>query len=108
MTYSIIHGENALIPIKEMPAGKTSKHTSFIVGHSESGHNHVLEADKTKDFDIMIENGEIYITNKFEASLVHKKTHDIHETVVVQPGIYKVNRKTEYDPFNKIVRNVFD
>jgi len=108
MNKPIIHGENVLVPIDKMPEGKIEKHTKYIIGHSESGHHHVLEAKKTEEFDIFMENGEIYISSKFESSVVHKKTHDIHETVVVQPGIYKVNRKLEYDPFTKVRRAVFD
>lgn len=104
----IIHGENVLVPINKMPEGKTAKHTTYIVGHSETGHHHVLEAKKGQEFDIFMENGEIYISSKFESSLTHKKTHDIHETVTVAPGIYKVNRKNEYDPFAKVVREVWD
>lgn len=106
MKKPIIHGENALIPIDRMPEGETEKHKSFIVGHSETGHHHVLEA--VKEFDIIVKDGEIYFTNSYEAKVVHKKTHDIHKTVTVAPGIYKVNRKTEYDPFGKVIRRVWD
>lgn len=105
----ILHGENAIIPVDKMPEGLTEKHKSFIVGHSETGHHHVLEAiNKTEEFDIIVKDGEIYFTNKYEAKVTHKKTHDIHETVTVSPGIYKVNRKTEYDPFQKALRAVWD
>jgi hypothetical protein len=104
----IIHGENVLLPIAKAPKGLFKKFKSYIVGHSETGHHHVLEAVKGKEFDIMVDSENIYITSAFESSLVHKKTHDIHETVIVQPGIYKVNRKTEYDPFRKAIRQVWD
>lgn len=108
MNKPILHGENALQPIDEMPKGATEKHTSFIVGHSETGHHHVLETVKGQEFDILVKDGEIYFTNSYEAKVVHKKTHGIHETVTVAPGIYKVNRKTEYDPFQKALRQVWD
>lgn len=109
MKQVIIHGENALIPVDKMPEGKIEKHTSFIVGHSETGHHHVLEStDKKVDFDIFFEGGEMYINTKGPSKLVHKKSHDIHETIEVNPGIYKVNRKTEYDPFLQVRREVWD
>lgn len=109
MNKPILHGENAIVPVDKMPKGKTEKHKTFIVGHSETGHHHVLESiNKTEDFDIIVKDGEIYFTNSYEAKVTHKKTHDIHETVTVAPGIYKVNRKTEYSPFDKVVRNVWD
>lgn len=108
MKKSILHGENALIPIEEMPEGETKSYTKYIVGHSETGHHHLLESVKGKEFDILIRGDDIFISTRFEASVVHQKTQDIHETVIVEPGIYKVNRKTEYDPFQKILRAVYD
>lgn len=104
----IIHGENAIQPIKKLPQGKTEQHTNFIIGHSETGHHHVLEAVKGQEFDILVQDGEIYFTNKYEAKVTHKKAHDIHETLTVAPGVYKVNRKTEYDPFEQVRREVWD
>lgn len=108
MKNPIIHGENVLLPIEKMPEGKIKKRTNYIVGHSETGHHHVLEAVKGQEFDILVQDGEIYFTNSYEAKVTHKKAHDIHETVTVAPGIYKVNRKTEYDPFGKVIRQVWD
>jgi hypothetical protein len=104
----ILHGENAIVPIDKMPVGKTEKHVKYIVGHSETGHHHILEAVKGQEFDIIIKDGEIYFTNKYEAKVTHKKLHEIHETKIVAPGIYKVNRKTEYDPFQQVRRAVWD
>jgi len=104
----ILHGENAIVPIEKMPEGKTKRYTKYIVGHSETGHHHVLEAVRGQEFDILVQDGEIYFTNTFEAKVTHKKLHDIHETKVVAPGIYKVSRKLEYDPFTKVRRAVFD
>lgn len=109
MTKSLIHGENILVPIDNLPKGaKLKAYKSYIVGHSETGHHHVLEAVKGQEFDIFVDGEDIYISSKFEANLVHKKTHEIHKTLVVDPGTYKVNHKTEYDPFLKVRRSVFD
>lgn len=108
MKKPIIHGENGIKPVDKMPEGKAEKHTSFIIGHSETGHHHILEATKGQEFDIIVKDGEIYFTNTYAAKVTHKKTHEIHETVEVNPGVYKVNRKTEYDPFLKAKRQVWD
>lgn len=104
----ILHGENAVIPVDKMPKGESKKYSSFIIGHSETGHHHVLEATKDKKFDIVVKDGEIYFTSNYEAKVVHKKSYDIHETVKVEPGTYKVKRKLEYDPFLKVRREVWD
>ena len=104
----IIHGENVLLPVAKLPKGKKSTHKTFIVGHSETGHHHVLEAEKASKFDIIIKGEDMYVSSKQVTNLVHKKTHDIHKTVKVQPGFYKVIRKNEYDPFQQVIRQVWD
>lgn len=40
MNYAIRHGEVFLLPVDKAPKGKSEKHTTFIVGHSEIGHQH--------------------------------------------------------------------
>ncbi len=104
----IIHGENVFIPVNKMPEGKTTKHKMYIAGHSETGHHHVLES-KT-DFEILEakDNDELYIRLFAPANVVHKKSHEIHETKVLQPGVYKRTFATEYDPFTKVIRRIFD
>lgn len=108
MNQPIIHGENVLIPVSKVPDGEKSTHISYIVGHSETGHHHVLEAEKQSPFDIIINSDEMYISSKQVSNLVHRKTHDIHKTVVVNPGFYRVVRKSEYDPFQQVIRQVWD
>jgi hypothetical protein len=101
---SVMHGENFLVPIDSLPAGATSTAKLYIVGHSESGHNHVLESKA----NITIVDGERAILLKEVGQLFHQKSHDVHETVEIAPGAYQITHKTEYDPFQKVVRAVFD
>jgi len=108
MNQPIIHGENVLIPVEKVPNGKRITTSSYIVGHSETGHHHVLEAEKESPFDIIINGDDMYIASKHVANLVHKKTHNIHKTVTVEPGFYLVKRKSEYDPFQQVIRQVWD
>lgn len=108
MKEPIIHGENVLLPIEKMPEGKVEKYNTFIVGHSETGHHHILEAAKGTEFDIIVSGNDIFFTTTGASKIVHKKSNDIHKTVDVKPGTYKVNRKTEYDPFQKALRQVWD
>jgi hypothetical protein len=103
------HGEVFLQRIDRVPEGRpVKKATELIVGHSESGHHHVLES-KT-DFEVMPgdEKHDLYVRLFEPAELVHKKTFDIHETETIVPGDYAVYQKTEYDPFRQIVRAVYD
>ena len=104
--YAIRHGEVFLEPVADVPASTTKKHKNFIVGHSETGHHHVLESD-TK-YEVITDKDELYLRLFQPAKLVHKKSFDQHKTLDVPAGTYKVHRKTEYDPFQKVIREVWD
>lgn len=108
MNKPLRHGENLLLPVSEMPEGKATSHKSYVVGHSETGHHHVLEA--TKAFDVLLEkkSKELFIELKDSATIVHKKTVNRHNDLTVKPGIYKVIHKLEYDPFTQLMRAVWD
>lgn len=105
-----MHGENMLLPVQELPknAEKIKTGKSFIFAHSETGHNHVIEAEKASDLAVYEFNGQVYIKVNNESKITHKKSFDIHQPIEIMPGIYKVNKKTEYDPFQGIVREVYD
>lgn len=103
---AIRHGEVMLLPVAKLPNGKTKGHTNYIVGHSETGHHHVLES--TTEFDVMLDNAMLYIQLYEPAQLVHKKTVDQHKTLTVPAGTYKILHDTEYDPWSKVIRAVQD
>lgn len=103
------HGEVFLQRIESVPDGRPiAKKKTFTVGHSESGHNHVLESKV--EFEVMEgdDTHDLFVRLFEPANLVHKKSFDIHETQVIVPGDYAVFSKTEYDPFGKVIRRVFD
>jgi hypothetical protein len=103
---SIRHGEIMLIPVGNIPKGKTEKHNKFIVGHSETGHHHVLEGET---FEVTeTEKKELYFRLFKPTDLTHQKTTDKHRTLTVPAGIYKRYHDTEYDPYDKIIRNSKD
>lgn len=105
----LLHGETGLKPVPELPKGKVSKYKMFIAGHSETGHHHILES-KTEFEVLEPENlgDNVFIRLLSPAKVVHKKTFDVHETKTLEPGIYEITHKNEYDPFQKVVRRVFD
>jgi hypothetical protein len=102
----IRHGELLLVSVSKMPEGKTKKTKSLIVGHSETGHHHVVES-KTK-IEWTQYQDRIFFKVSTPTPLIHKKTVDKHKTLIIQPGIYKVIPKQEYDPFRKVMRRVWD
>lgn len=106
MNKAIRHGEVVLTPVTEVPKGKTSKQTSFIVGHSETGHHHVLQGT---EFEVTeISKNELYIRLFQPGKLVHQKQVDKHKTLPVSPGMYKISYKTEYSPWTKLISKVQD
>lgn len=106
------HGEVILKPIQALPEGVTLSETTNkrIVAHSETGHHHILEAEQGKDFKIYTTlDGKTFIELPSEAKLWHQKTgKDVHETHIIQPAIYEVVIKREYDYFKSIIRSVRD
>lgn len=103
------HGEVFLQPVESIPTDrKAEKVKKFIVGHSESGHNHILEADTA--FEVMEgdEKHDLYVRLFEPAKLTHQKSFDIHQAQTIIAGDYAVFQKTEYDPWAKVVRAVYD
>ena len=104
MNKPIRHGENLLVPITKQVRGK--KHTTYIIGHSETGHHHVLES---KEKFVVSESDKEFLIELFSpAKIVHKKQLDKHKTLPVAPGRYRIVKKTEYDPWQGIIREVHD
>ena len=107
MNKTIIHGENVFKPVAKIPEGKVSKHKLFIAGHSESGHHHVIEAKEDIEVteDVL---HNIFVQVFGGAKVVHQKTHEIHETLPLAPGMYQVIPAVEYNPFTKAMERQFD
>jgi len=97
---NIRQGELLLIPVKEnLTGGKIEK--DYVVSHSETGHHHMLMGM------VQVFNNQIIKLDQ-DTQLEHKKSFDRHETITVPSGYYRVVKKTEYDPFLKVIREVHD
>ena len=107
---AITHGELFILPVDKVPEGKTSRHTTLILAHSETGHHHTLISPSKVEFTLteIGDQVERYLTIESLAELVHKKTFDIHETRVLVAGNYRVFIKKEYDVRQQAMRRVFD
>jgi hypothetical protein len=108
MNRPIRQGEVMLLPVQAMPKGDAARYDSFVVGHSETGHHHVLESDT--QFEVMNDDKKhtLYVHLFEPAALVHQKRIEAHETLTVQSGIYQVLHKTEWDPWSQLTKIVFD
>ncbi len=92
----IRHGEILLLPVTDAPTGTIDLVTSCIVGHSESGHHHVLESDEVFA-QIVAMNGDLFVDLPGDTPLRHRKTYEQHRELTVPAGVWKIIRKTEFD-----------
>lgn len=104
---SIRHGELVLKPVSVAGKGDEESVKSYIVAHSETGHHHVVESEAP--FSVIKDAlGKMWLELEAEAKVIHKKSHDKHDTLILTPGIWEVGAKTEYDPSKKAIARVRD
>lgn len=98
------------IPASAKPMAKENGH--FIIGHSETGHHHVLEAERVAVFaDPDAPQGMtiLYAILETPGSLNHLRGHDTHAPHAFEPGdkiMFRTDR--EYDPYAELARRVAD
>jgi hypothetical protein len=85
-----------------------------VVTHSETGHDHVMLLDRSDNPDpavVMYGTDDplvAWLQVNRPTALDHLRPHDTHESIMFEPGIYEVRRQREYDPMEKIARQVED
>lgn len=94
--HPIRHGEVLLVPVQGLPQGLGSEVTACIVGHSESGHHHVLESE-TPFIQLVAADGALYVDLDTPTPLRHHKSQDQHRELLVPAGAWRVRKKTEFD-----------
>lgn len=95
---------NAMTALKNLSAMKL-ENGQLILGHSETGHHHVLEAvrpiaiDKAAKALIDSANDTFIELQLFEdCRLVHQRAHDTHGTLVLPAGEYIRGIREEQSP----------
>lgn len=103
------HGECWIRPVSQFPKGKRVQHDRVVVGHSETGHHHVLQSDqKITVLEPSNMSEDIFFELVSNGKVVHQKSVNRHEDLTFAPGKYQVTHKLEYDPFQKVRRAVWD
>ncbi len=108
-------GEIRVDQIDKLPEGMTTVDVEriakgYIISHSESGHHHLLDGDvkvieRTNDIPAGMK--MIYaIVN--EPSRLHQDAATPHKPIDLDPGIYEMRIKREFDPFTEQARRVAD
>lgn len=94
-------GDVLIRRVNNVPSGTkpvAAEHGVIIVTHSETGHHHVMDADRVELFQSPDNPLLAWIKVKRPATLTHKRPHDTHEAIKFEPGIYEVRRQREYTP----------
>lgn len=81
---------------------------NFIVGHSESGHNHILEADGVTMLERVSEGMKILYAIVEKPVKLKQSAGAPHKEQIVEPGSYIITNNQEYDPFLEQARRVAD
>jgi len=78
---------------------------SYVVAHSETGHNHVIdERPNVALFASASNDGMISYLQVIEATdatetvLEHLRSFETHEPIIIPPGNYEIRRQREYVP----------
>jgi len=95
-----VHGGNkvALTEIPENFQEQTPEGRTHIVAHSETGHHHVIEREDTSYFTDPDDAFNALLKVEKPTPLVHERSFDTHEPVLLNPGLYKIRRQREYSP----------
>ena len=96
-------GDLLIIPVAAIPANAKAVKPDgnhYIVGHSETGHHHVIEKSRAEVFEAADDAFCAWIkTLDKPADLEHKRDFDTHEPIRLEPNkVYQIRRQREYAP----------
>lgn len=83
----------------------------FIVGHSETGHHHVISAHGASVIELERppEGMKVlYAILENPTSLDHLREHDTHESIALEPGTYEIRIAREFDHYAELARQSQD
>ena len=77
-------------------------HGKLIVGHSETGHHHVVDADCAVLTRIDVFTAYLNVSKLTQ--ITHQREYDTHPPIELQPGMYEFRTGREFDPFEEVTR----
>jgi len=83
----------------------------FVVGKSETHHDHVLDAGcgSIAVMDKPPEGMRVLLALiEKPTALTHLRPTDTHAPIMLEPGAYELRIAREYDPYEKLARQVAD
>ena len=110
-------GEIFIRRIGDVPSTKKAKegytklpleNGKLVIGHSETGHHHVLAHNDGADVTVLDRPPEgmriLHAILESANSLEHKRDYDTHEAIELPPGEYEFRIAREYDPYAELAR----
>lgn len=84
---------------------------NLIVGHSETGHHHVIERPAAVQIVAKPDSGAMTVLRTIVTEptrVIHLRAHDTHAPVDLPPGNYEIRGQVEYDPYSELARRAAD
>ena len=100
-------GDFVIIRCTEIPAGAKVMEPvngKIVVAHSETGHDHVMEAERVQAYvpATEVDSGqdiyELFLKVEAPTPIEHLRSYHTHESILVNPGTYRIRRQREYTP----------
>lgn len=99
-TKQAAQGDLLITRINELPEGilQSDFKGDYVVAHSETGHHHVMNTDHAQFYTSANDEFALWVVVSEPTELKHNRSHDTHESLRVDPGVYRINRQREYTP----------
>lgn len=84
---------------------------NLIVGHSETGHHHVIERPAAVEIVAKPGSGAMAVLRMLvthPTRIIHLRSTDTHAPIDLPPGKYEIRGQQEYDPYAEAVRRAAD
>jgi len=116
---SAAQGEITIRRIGDLPKNRFQKGFTpmkpegdkFIIGHSETGHHHVIDAHGA-DVSVLDRPPEgmriLRMILDSPTPLEHLRAHDTHEPIQIEPGEYEIRIAREFDHYQELARKSAD
>lgn len=85
---------SSFVPPKNATLSK-AENGSLVVGHSETGHHHVMDPDCAVMYDLPNTLTSLLVVNE-QTDITHLRDFDTHKPITFEPGVYKVHRGREF------------
>ena len=99
-------GELTITRLAKLPKNAGSvvepENGKLIVGHSETGHHHVVDADCATL--TRVDEFTAYLDVRKPTQIDHLRSFDTHPSIALQPGMYEFRTGREFDPFEDAIR----